>query len=376
MDPANLNPPGPGQQEPAGWRSMLGALLAWRRWPAPTRQALRSLLLWCLLAPLAWALLALWLAGLQPELATDLRTAQWLAPLRELAWNSADTLGWPVLAVAAFVLIKGVIGKLWMPGKTLGTAKARHKGDFERTIAAAAEARAKASTAALPTSAAPVEPLQPKARDAFWITNLVLEALRVAPFAVTACAALWALLVGLALINDKDHWEALPWVTPPHLSEFMARHPKLIVEPARDADGRVMVRDGQGRWVRLESGELALARVRLEACPAGLGAEQLGGIPPYPGLPCAALVHLDNDFVLQRLYVFDARGSSNEANDAIHAHFDRWAMALGGGSGSTTGYESGRQLLSAGSGAWRVEVASRPGRGASVVIRHRAEVAR
>lgn len=387
MDPVNSNPHSPGQQEPIGWRSMLGVLLSVQRWPAPTRQALRSLLLWILLAPLAWALLALWLAWLQQQpasefggllkaLAADMQTPQLLAPLRELAWNSADTLGWPVAAVSAFVLIKGVVGKRWSPGKSSGTAETKSKSEFERTVAAAAEARAKAKAAALPPSVTPVEPLETKTHDAFWITRLVLEVLRVAPFAATACAALWAVLVGLAIINDKDHWEALPWVTPPHLTEFKARHPKLIVEPLRDADGRVIVHDGKGRGVRLESAELALARVRLEACPAGLGAEQLGGIPPYPGLACVTLVHLDNDYGAQRLYVFDARGSSDQANNAIHAHFDRWAMAQGGGTGSSADHKSGRQWLSAGRGAWRVEVASRPGRGANIVIRHRTEVAR
>lgn len=194
-----------------------------------------------MLAPLAWVMLALLMALLQQEqegepgfswsaLANGIRDPAFQAPMRLLAWNTAETLFWPVIAVAVFVLLRGT-------------------------------------------------------------------------------------------------WRRRP--------------------PLRPC----------GR----------------EPCPFTLGAEQLGGIPPYPGMPCAALVHLHNAYGEQMLYVFNAQGSDSQA---IHAHFARWADAHAGSSASSTG---GSQLfLSAGSrdGAWRLEVESRQGGATSVVIRHRTEPTR
>ena len=196
------------------------------------------------------------------------------------------------------------------------------------------------------------------------IITLVMRSLRIIPMAVAGFAALWAVIEAHEFL-----------VTPRYLSEFLARHPELIVERVGHSRGMLTLRDGEGHSIRLERGELAGADARFEPCPRQLGAEQLGGIPPYPGMPCAALVHLSNTYGEQRFYVFDvAKGSDGWA---IHAHFARWADVHGvsGGSSSYEGTETFRRASSR-DGAWHLEVESREGGSTSVVIWYRPEQSR
>lgn len=348
MDPIDLNPPNPAQQDDAELHRL--------------RMAMRSLLLWAVLAPLAWVMLALLMAVLQqgqesesgfswPALANGIRDPAFQAPMRELAWNTADTLFWPVIAVAVFVLLRGMLGEFLIRRK------------FGRKDKAAAD-----GAMSVPHHGGQTDGV---AQGQWRIMTLVMQSLGIIPMAVAGFGAIWAVMAAYAFADGRDHWEALPWVTSPYLSEFLARHPKLIVERVGQTGGKLTLRDGQGRSMRLHGSELAGAEARFEPCPRQLGAEQLGGIPPYPGMPCAALVHLSNTYGEQRFYLFDVAKASD--GQAIHAHFARWADAHAGSSASSTG---GSQLfLSAGSrdGAWRLEVESRQGGATSVVIRHRTE---
>ena len=348
MDPIDFNPP--AQRDDAELHRL--------------RMAMRSLLLWAVLAPLAWVMLTLLMAVLQQgqesesgfswsALANGIRDPAFQAPMRELAWNTAETLFWPVIAVAVFVLLRGMLGEFLIRRK------------FGRKDEAAADGAMSMPHHGKQTDGA--------AQGQWRLMTLGMQALRIIPMALAGIAAVWAVMVGLAFVNGRDHWEALPWVTAPYLSEFLARHPKLIVE--RVAGGKLTLRDGQGHSIRLEGGELAGADARFEPCPRQLGAEQLGGIPPYPGMPCAALVHLSNTYGEQRFYLFDvAKGSDGQA---IHAHFARWADAHGGsGASSSSGGTEHYRSASSRDGAWHLEVESRKGRATSVVIRHRPEPAR
>jgi hypothetical protein len=395
MDPIDINAPSPGQQEPASLRQLLGAL---RRGPVESLQALRSLLLWILLAPLAWVLLTLLLAKLQHDqdnesgisaeaLGRELLDPAFQAPMLELASNTADNLFWPVVALALLVFLKGVLGHLvgarfsrTVQAAVKARTGAQRLAKFASTVEAAAKARTKAL--GLPTLAPAAAQDRALTGATPWlILTPGLSALRVFPFAAVCCAALWALLIGVATFGGKDHWEALPWVTPPYLAKFLARHPGLIVERVNAAGHLVTLRDGQGHSVGLEGGDLAGAQVGLESCPPQLGAAQLGGIAPFPGMPCISLVRLNNAYGVQMLYVFNAAGSQNRA---VYAHFERWASAQGGSGVSSSGDRDGVQhfLSAAGRdgvsadgrhGEWRLEVDSRHGRAMSVVIRHRAQ---
>jgi hypothetical protein len=405
MDPIDLNSPGPGQQQPASLRNLLGAL---RRWPVESLRALRSLLLWILLAPAAWLLLALLLARLQLEqdngsgvsataLGRELLDPAFQAPLFELASNTADMLFWPVVALFLLLFVKGVLAGHLAGGRisrvVQATARAgseaQRRAKFRRTVEAAAQARARAKAMSMPEfGSAPAPAPIPQdvgqtdssAPGPWRIVTPALSALRVIPFAVVCCAALWSLLAGVAAFGSKDHWEALPWVTPPYLTDFLARHPGLVVERVNDARHLITVRDGQGHSTGLEGSELAGAKVRLESCPRQLSAAQLGGIAPYPGMPCVSLVRLSNAYGEQMLYVFNAGGS---ANRAVYAHFERWAGTLGGSGLSSSSDRDGVQhyLSAAGRdgisadgrpGEWRLDVDSRHGRAMSVIIRHLA----
>jgi len=310
------------------------------------RVTLRSLSLWALLAFMAWVMLALLMAMLHQAqqnesgfswsaLANGIRDPAFQAPMRELAWNTVDTLFWPVIAVAVVVLLRRGSGEFLIRRR------------FGRKDEAAAMAQSRLMT-------------------------LVLQSLRIIPMAVAGIAAVWAVMAVYAFADGRDHWEALPWVTPPYLSEFLARHPMLNVE--RLAGGKLTLRDGRGNSIRLAGGEeLTGAEAHFEPCPRELGAEQLGGIPPYPGMPCATLVHLRNTDGEQVLYVFNARDSDPRA---IYAHFARWADAHGGSRASSTGESHLYLSASSRDDAWRLEVDSRQGRATCVVIRYRTEPTR
>jgi hypothetical protein len=352
MDPIDFNPPNPSQQDEA-------ELLRLRR-------ALRSLLLWTVLGPLAWVLLAVLMTVLQqaqesesgfslPALTEGMLEPAFQAPMRELAWNTADTLFWPVIVIVVFMFLRGALGEILIRRK------------FGRKDEAAA-----GGAMPLPHHGWQTDGT---AQGQWRIMTLVMQSLRIIPMAVAGFGAIWAVMAAYAFADGRDHWEALPWVTPPYLSEFLARHPKLIVERVAKNGGKLTLRDGQGRSMRLHGSELAGAEARFEPCPRQLGAEQLGGIPPYPGMPCAALVHLSNTYGEQRFYLFGVAKASD--GQAIHAHFARWADAHAG-SGASSSSDGTETYRSAGSrdGAWHLEVESRKGGATSVVIRYRPDPTR
>jgi hypothetical protein len=351
MDPIDFTQPNPGQQDDAEWLRL--------------QRNLQSLLVWTLLAALAWAALAALMVALQQAqegadplsfaaLVTRLRDPGLQAPLRELSWNTADTLFWPVVVVAAVVLLRGALGEVLI-----------------RRVRDARSAAATRDDMPMPDHGAQGGST---AQGPWRIMTLVLQSLRIVPMALAGFAAVWAIMAAYAFIDGRDHWEALPWVTPPYLSEFLVRHTELTVQRGADSSGLVTLRDRQGRSMRLYGSELVGAQARFEPCPPALGAQELGGIPPFPNMPCTALVQLRNAQGQQRYFVFALASGSDTR--AIKAHFEAWSDAHSSGSGSSS--SKGRYSLSATSRdeAWHVQVDSSQGGATTVVIRQRSEVAR
>ena len=326
------------------------------------RRTLRWLLFWIVLAPLSWASLAALLAFMgtadpqaaasaEPSLLAAMSETSFVARLRLLAWMTADTLFWPVVVVAAFLLMRGLLGEFLI----------------RRMLASRAAAPTDGALAMAQLSAGAVQG-GPDGQDGLWrICALGLGIVRIVPFVAAAFGVIWSTMAAYAFVNGGDPWEALPWVTPPYIEEFQTRHPKLRVEDA-DRSGRRLVRDGQGRSISLHGSQLAGAQLSLASCPPDLGAAQLGGIPPYPGMACSTVAQLRQAEHSQTLYV--SRLDSGSDSAAIFAHFERWADQHGGSKASSVSGES-RYVLHANSrdDAWRLEMDSRSGGATSIVIR-------
>ena len=313
----------------------------------PYRPRRSRLLRWIVLAPLSWLALAGMLAQLEideqayagaeakaaPDFVQMISDPAFVARIELLARNSAEMLYWPVLALMGFTLLAGVVRALMPRPKMPGTGQ--------------------------PSQAAPGR--------LSMLFGAVLSAVKVAPMAATGCAVLGALAVGVALLNDDNHWDALPWVHPPYIEEFLARHPGLRVEQA-DRRGERVVHDGQGRSISVQSNQLTGAELSFASCPPDLGAAQLGGISPYLGIACSTVAQLRAAQGSQKFYVFHLASGSDSA--AVFAHFKRWADEHAGTSGSSS--SESRHYLSASrrDEKWRVEMNSSMGGATSIVIRH------
>ena len=154
------------------------------------------------------------------------------------------------------------------------------------------------------------------------------------------------------------------------MHEFLARHPALAPHSTIDSISYITLRDGKGHSMRLHRAELDSAQARFEPCPVPLGAEQLGGIPPYPGARCATLLRLrrvEDELVF---HVFEIADRSDSA--AIKTHFKGWSDAHGSGGASSnkkgTGYAF--STITSRDAAWHLDVDSNAGGATTIVIRH------
>lgn len=380
MDPIDFTRPEAFGQVGAGGPS--ASLDLNRQSPAPStaealrlRRAVRWLLFWIVLAPLSWFMFAALLTFMdtasapataaadaapsatsaQSGLLASLAEPSFLARIRLLAWMTADTLFWPVVVVAAFLLLRGLLGE-FMIRRMLARKDAAAGGDVQSM----------ADQSALNSFAMQGGAVQ-DGLDGLWrLCTLGLGILRVVPFVAAAFAAIWSVMAVNAFLNSYSHWDALPWVTPPYIEEFLARHPTLRVEDA-DRSGQRVLRDGQGRSISLHGSQLVGAQLRLQSCPTDLGAAQLGGIPPYPGIACNTLAQLRDAQGSQTLYVFDLASGSDSA--AIFAHFERWADTHGGSKASSVTGDTHYVLhASSRDDAWRLELDTRKNGATSIVI--------
>lgn len=375
MDPIDFTRPEAFGQVGAGGPS--ASLDLNRQSPAPStaealrlRRAVRWLLFWIVLAPLSWFMLAALMTFMDtadPQalasatlagsgLLASLAEPSFLARMRLLAWMTADTLFWPVVVVTAFLLLRGLLGE-FMIRRMLARKDAAAGGDVQSM----------ADQSALNSFAMQGGAVQ-DGLDGLWrLCTLGLGILRVVPVVAAAFAAIWSVMAVNAFLNSYSHWDALPWVTPPYIEEFLARHPTLQVEDAQRKSGLRVVRDGQGHSISLQGSQLVGAQLRLQSCPPDLGAAQLGGIPPYPGIACNTLAQLRDAQGSQTLYVFHLASGSDSA--AIFAHFERWADTHGGSKASSVTGDTHYVLhASSRDDAWRLELDSRKGGATSIVI--------
>lgn len=322
----------------------------------PARPGGSGLMKWIVLAPLSWLALAGLLSALDlalagtapseilesPDFLQALSDPAFVARMELLARMSAEMLYWPVLALMALTLLRGVF-------------------------------KALLTRPSMPEGAQPAQALLSKIVMLF---GAVLSTIKVVPMVATACAALGALVAGLAFLNNQNHWDALPWVHPPYVESFIARHPDLTVG---DFDGRSdkrVVRDTKGRTISLHSTEMDGAHLSFAPCPAKLGAQQLGGIPPYPGMACTSVATLRNELGTQTHYQFHQATGSN--SQAIVAHFQAWVDKHAGSSamGSTGDYLFNFSASARDDDSWKLTGDSRKGGATTIVIEHRQDAAK
>ena len=105
-------------------------------------------------------------------------------------------------------------------------------------------------------------------------------------------ALLWA-GVGVVYALDKtDPWENMPWVTPPYLEAFIAAHPQLEVHKLNGVRDVQITHRTDGGWMRVDGNDLAGSAARFERCTAPPRADELGGLPAYPGWACRRVLTL------------------------------------------------------------------------------------
>jgi hypothetical protein len=182
---------------------------------------------------------------------------------------------------------------------------------------------------------------------------------------------LWCLLAGIELLNNNDPWESLPIASPPFLTEFHKRNPLISAEPLPYALGEYVLHDGRGQSARLEKSDLIGSVLRLEGCPQNLTADQLGGITPYPGSTCTAVLRLrkadgsDGERLSWHFSMVD--GDMQALED--HAKRLSDAGILGGSASSRT---ASTYVFSAGTRdeAWHIRVNAHRGELTHIVIRY------
>lgn len=344
MDPTDFTQPAPGQQG--------GAQRVAAQW---LLRAMRSRLALALLALAAWAALVAAFEWMRLAQSPGVPFS-WEGPLGtllDLAWPSVQMLFWPILAVGLFFHLRGMFMR-----KVFSDPPSYQAPDAAPLTESEEEDRESAAS----------HRLSQRLMDVFWEISLPI-ALKFAFLALTAMAVLAGAFAAAAHVQGKDPWGAVPWADA-NLGEFIARHPALSVERGADRMGGVALGDGQGHFIIVNGWDLHRAQALFEPCPPGIGAEQLGGIPPYPGAPCARLLRLRNADGEHWTYFFGiAKGGGEEAVKAIETHFKPWSDAQGWSSGSSSDGE--RYFYGTGSrdGQWNIGVKSLQGGGTSILIR-------
>jgi len=303
-------------------------------------RAARSVQTWVLLALAAWALLTALMAAMQ-QAQPQAPPFSWpvlIGRMRELVWPTAELMLWPMLLLALyFGLMSALMPTLlrWM-----GYRREQQSQD------------AKLSTG------------EQEPSHGRW-GMVVAATLRFSLMAFAGFAVLWAGMAGSAFLQDDDPWEALPWVTPPYLAEFLPRHPGLTV--IRLDNDKLTLRGGQGQALTIDGHELVGAQANFEPCPPDIGPAQLGGIPPYPGAPCHTLLRIRRADIEQLVYAFEIADGSNAT--AILDHFSRWSDASASGSGMSGRAGSFQFSARSRDEAWDLSVRARDGGATSIHIR-------
>ena len=301
-----------------------------------------------MLTPLSWLALAGLLAALDlleqtPSMIEDLPAAEvlramsdpaFIARIELLALKSFEYLHWPVLVVMGLVFMKGLLFKV-LP----------HPGRPQPAPGQRAPRLEEASA-----------------------STILMRALKLAPMVATGCAVIGLLAVAVAWLNNDNHWDNLPWVSPPYVEKFVARHPGMSVGQMNSKTRKREVRDAQGHTVRLSSYEMDGAQLSLVPCPAKLVAAQLGGIPPYPGIACSSVATLRNSAGTSTMFQFVQ--STGSDSPAIMAHFQAWADKHAGSLASGTSGDTHFNFFASvrADDAWKLRLDSRKGGATTIVI--------
>jgi hypothetical protein len=144
--------------------------------------------------------------------------------------------------------------------------------------------------------------------------------------ALAALGALWCALALLAAFDLEDPWERMPFVFPPYLEDFRARHPHLqLITLNRVRTVRLWA--GGERLFTVEGPEIADAQVRIDACAAPPTSADLGGLTLPPEARCQSRVSVRRAGTERITWQFAwaALGSTS----AWRGHFEDWARAQG-----------------------------------------------
>lgn len=137
-------------------------------------------------------------------------------------------------------------------------------------------------------------------------------------------ATVWAVMGLYAAMHLDDPWEALPWVFPPYLESFAARHPQIDVWTLNGVRDLRLHAKG-GLVVRADGNEIADAQVQLVPCDGTPTAADLGGLVMPPAARCSARLSIRRGAVERVAWQFELPpGTSREA---LETHFTGWARA-------------------------------------------------
>lgn len=158
-----------------------------------------------------------------------------------------------------------------------------------------------------------------------WVVATV-QGLRFGALAFGLIGLFWIGTATLAYIDGTDHWEALPWITPPYLDEFLARHSGFEAVTYQGTRALTLY-DNKGHHAIVSGDDLIGATLVFEPCPSQLGPALFGGIPPFPGSKCTTRVRISNPRRAWTVYQF--KPGEGGTHQALEDHFENWARGIG-----------------------------------------------
>lgn len=156
--------------------------------------------------------------------------------------------------------------------------------------------------------------------------ELAALGLRLGLISFSAMAVLWGVLGAMRAIEGQNPWDALPFVSPTQLDDFLNDNPGFSAIGTLGSEP-VLIHDGKGRFAWIDSGCLQHAIVAFMPCSDPIPPEALGGLPPYPGSRCEFMIQIRRQGVEDNSYLFSVDGSIGI--DDLNHHFERWADSIG-----------------------------------------------
>lgn len=158
-----------------------------------------------------------------------------------------------------------------------------------------------------------------------WEVALV-QGIRFGSIAFGLIALFWIGVAVVAVFDGGDHWEALPWIKPPYLDDFLQRHPGFDAITYQGTRTLTLY-DGKGHHAIVDGNDLVGATVVFGPCPSRVDAALLGGITPFPKGRCSTRVHIANPRRSWATYRFEFEPYAT--HDELSRHFSDWAQRIG-----------------------------------------------